>query len=63
MKRVPLTPVRLTDIPFSERMHAARLATKEAVDDAERDAILFAALFPSDKLYWVKNVEPLSAAA
>jgi hypothetical protein len=55
MKRCKLTPVRLTEIPFNQRMSAARRAAREAADDNERGEIMMAALFPSDKLYWVKT--------
>jgi hypothetical protein len=63
MKRAPLTPIRLTEIPFSTRMSAARRECQQATDDSEREEIMFAALFPSDKLYWVRADEPLRAAA
>lgn len=64
MKRARLTPIRLTEIPFEKRMAAARRECEDAENDEERSAIMFAAMFPSDTLYWVKtNDEPLRAAA
>lgn len=63
MKRARLTPVRLTEIPFEKRMAAARRECREAADDAERDEIMFAAMFPSDKLYWVEAPDELRVAA
>ncbi len=62
MKRAPLTSIRLTEIPFTQRMAAARRECRQAADDSEREEIMMAALFPSDKLYWVR-VDPLQAAA
>lgn len=62
MTRTRLVPVRLSEIPFNKRMAAARLEAREAADDNERAEIIMAAMFPSEKVYWVK-AEPLSAAA
>jgi len=53
MKRVRLAPVRLTEIPLSQRMHAAQQACRHAADENERADLFIAALFPSDKCYWV----------
>lgn len=64
MKRMKLTAVRLSEIPFNQRMIAARIATKHADDDNERAEILMAAMFPSDKLFWVvcpTEQKPLAA--
>ncbi len=63
MKRRRLRPVRLTDVPFEKRTSAARRAAVDASDDNERSAIITAALFPSDKVFWVYVDESLSAAA
>lgn len=46
-------PVRLTDIPEQTRLAAARVAVRTEVDPNERQAILFAALFPSDTVYFI----------
>lgn len=65
MKRMRLTPVKLSEIPFERRMAAARVEARNAVTDTERGEILMAAMFPSDKVFWVKadEAEPLRAAA
>lgn len=63
MKRVPLVAVRLTEIPLAQRMAAARRECQEAENDNERHEIMYAAMFPSDTLYWVRADSPLRAAA
>jgi len=57
MKRIPLTPVRLTEIPLNQRMRAARILCREAADSDERISLLAAALSPSDKVYFVPVAE------
>lgn len=46
-------PVRLTDVPEQQRLTAARIAVRAEWDPQERQAILFAALFPSDTVYFI----------
>lgn len=62
MKREPLIRVRLSDVPFEKRMAAARRECQQAENDAERDKIMFAAMFPSDTAYFVR-ADALRAAA
>lgn len=45
-------PVRLTDVPLPIRMDAARAVCRDE-SPSERPAILAAALFPSDDVFWV----------
>lgn len=65
MKLMKLTRVRLTDIPFEKRMAAARRESNAAADDEERSDLILAAMFPSDKAYYVYTADagPLRAAA
>lgn len=46
-------PVRLRDIPLEERLRAARAECRHAKTDKERDALLAAALAPSDQIFYV----------
>jgi hypothetical protein len=48
-----LTPVRLTEIPLDRRLMAAREACRREDDGQMRTELLAAALFPSDRIYWV----------
>jgi hypothetical protein len=51
-----LERVRLSDIGFDERMKAARIAARSfCKDEGERDAVLLAALVPSDNVYWIRR--------
>lgn len=66
MKRVPLKRVRLSEIPFDRRMIGARVALRHAESPEERQDIMIAALFPSDRVYYVSAAsddEQLRAAA
>lgn len=63
MKRKRLVAISLRDIPYAQRMHAARIAARECNTDAERDELLLAALVPSDKRYWIYADERELAAA
>lgn len=56
MPRKHLIKVRLTDIPFEERMRAARRACRDEGDQEERAKILAVAVCPSDRDYWVVKV-------
>lgn len=49
-----LKPVRLTDIPVDVRCRAAQQAAKTCKDGEEAQALLAAALMPSETVYWVK---------
>jgi len=51
-----MEPIRLCDIPFDKRMSAARRAARECDDDGEKAAVIFAAMFPSDRVYWIRRV-------
>ena len=54
-KTYGLRAVKLTDIPLDQRMSAARYAARQlCVDEAEAESILYAALLPSDTIYWVR---------
>jgi len=53
VKRVRLVSVRLSEIPLDERMAAARVECLLAETDDERAAIFLAAMFPSDRVYYV----------
>lgn len=46
-------PVRLTEIDEQVRLHAARQAGAKEADPDEKLSLLYAALFPSDRIYWV----------
>lgn len=46
-------PVRLTDFPLEQRLEAAHEACRYEKGELERTEILFAALTPSDRVYWV----------
>jgi hypothetical protein len=48
-----LRPVRLTDVPLEQRIAAAHQALKGCKDGDEAQALLAAALTPSDKVYFV----------
>lgn len=52
-KKHGLLAVKLTDIPFDERMRAARRAAR-AHGEAEPTDLLLAAICPSDKVYFVR---------
>lgn len=54
-QRAALRPVRLSDVPFGLRMSAARQEAKRCVTRAEVDDLLFAALFPSERVYWIRE--------
>lgn len=56
-------PVRLTEIPFDVRVRAAREAARSAKSDQERQALLTAALLPSETVFYVTDVEEFRAAA
>lgn len=46
-------PVRLTDVPVDVRLGAARQVSANELDHGEKLALLHAALFPSDTVYFV----------
>lgn len=46
-------PVRLCDIPAEKRLAAAQRECRDAKDETEKSELLYAALFPSDTVYWV----------
>lgn len=47
-----LRAIKLTDIPREQRLQAARRAARCGA--AEPADLITAALFPSDKVYWVR---------
>lgn len=50
-----LRAVKLTDIPLQRRLSAARVVVKSLCDESpERVDVLAAAMFPSDKTYWIR---------
>lgn len=53
-KQYGLRAIKLTEIPQEERLRAARRAARDAHDDQETCSLLVAALFPSDKIYFVR---------
>lgn len=55
MAATPLTAVRLTEIPFSQRMSAARIAAKDCHTPKEALEVLAAAIGPSEKVYWIRT--------
>jgi hypothetical protein len=59
MRRIPLQRIRLSDLPFEVRVAAARREARTASDAEEASGLLLAALFPSDKIYFVRaDAEP-----
>lgn len=54
MKAQPLKAVRLTDVPITQRLRAARVEGRTAADNAERLSLLAAAIAPSDRVYWIR---------
>jgi len=52
---MPLTPIRLADVPFEQRMSAAREAARDCHTPKEAHELLAAALFPSERVYWVRS--------
>lgn len=46
-------PVKLSEIPLEQRLEAARQAARWEPGDEERQALLAAALWPSNETYWV----------
>lgn len=59
-KTYGLRAVKLTEIPVADRLRAARVAARTLAHDGEETTdLLAAALFPSDKTYWVRaQAEP-----
>ena len=54
-KKYGLLAVRLTDIPFEERMRAAQRAAKESCHSQDETcSVMVAAINPSDKIYFVR---------
>lgn len=54
-KMYGLLAVKLTEIPLEQRIRAARRAVKESChSDEETCSVLVAAMFPSDKIYFVR---------
>lgn len=51
-------PVRLCDVPADERHKAARRLCREAIDETEKVELLYAALFPSERVYWLSAKGP-----
>src|SRR5437867_467028 len=50
----PLRPVRLTDLPLSVRLRAAREVGREVAGNMDMVADVFAAaILPSDRIYWI----------
>jgi len=56
-------PIRLTEIPKDTRLEAARRASRYEVTKEQRMELFWAALFPSDRVYWVSDLQPLRRAA
>lgn len=54
-------PVRLCDIPAEVRMTAARKACRREPDPQERMEIITAAVYPSDRIYWIAASEDEAA--
>lgn len=54
MRRIPLQRIRLSDVPERVRVAAARREAKTTHDSDEAASLLLAALFPSDKAYFVR---------
>lgn len=53
-------PVRLADLPLEVRLEGAQAANRVEQDPQERVEILFAAMFPSEHVYWVsESARPL----
>lgn len=48
-------PVRLVDIELEVRLEGAREANRYEAGDLERQEILFAAIAPSENVYWVSE--------
>lgn len=48
-----IRPVRLCDIPVEKRLSAAQRACRDAVDETEKTELLFAALYPSNTIYFI----------
>jgi hypothetical protein len=46
-------PVRLRDVPAEKRLSAAQRLCRTATDETEKAELLYAALFPSDRVYWI----------
>jgi hypothetical protein len=53
MSDTKLRPVRLCDVPLKVRLHAARGLCQAEHDQKERLLITTAAMFPSDKTYYL----------
>ena len=59
-----LRAVKLTEIPLEQRLSAARVAVRSLYQEQDGADILAAALFPSDRTYWVRaQAEPELRAA
>lgn len=58
-----LTPVRLSEIPLTKRMSAARIAAKECRTPDEISEVMAAALWPSEKTYWIRAEAVIEAQA
>jgi hypothetical protein len=61
---MPLTPIRLVDIPLPQRMSAARQAARDCHTPREVHEVMVAALWPSETTYWLRAeaVEARAAA-
>ena len=51
-KSYGLAAVKLTEIPVKDRLSAARRVAREGTEEPE--ALVMAALFPSDRIYFVR---------
>jgi hypothetical protein len=60
-RRYPLKAVKLSEIPFEKRMSAARIEARYAIDEEEAADIFMSAMFPSEKVYWVRDDERAAA--
>lgn len=49
------TPIRLCDVPHEIRFAAARVAMRGEKFPEQRQDLMYAAMFPSDEVYWVSG--------
>jgi hypothetical protein len=53
----PLHPVRLVDVPLETRLQAAdELVEQGLLEREQAQAVLGAALWPSERVYWISGV-------
>lgn len=53
-KKHGLLAVKLSEIPLEQRLSAARRCARECHDSDETCSVIVAAMFPSDKIYFVR---------